>query len=347
MDGTLTVADLIVEHLEGTGDLDAGAVTDLVTFLRGEGFLEPQTVDAVGVLADALRPRPSLTDRVMTFVKTLKLDWEGADRHVRWWYRPSSARCSPGPGVSSLPSRARRLRRLPRRELARAVLDRRRQRAARLPDPACPRFVLTYSHELGHALALVHFDRRIRNAGFMFYFGSPAFFVDASDGLMLERGPRILESALGPYTEMILAGIATILLLASPTHPSPPCCTNSGAQLLPDLREPDPALGARRVLHPGGGDRGPRPSRALAAVHPTRRLAQVPGASRTIQAGDRTRRIRDRRGRVHDLLGLGRVFFWEAIFGEPGRPALWNGGTGITPLLLLLAAFVTGPAVRG
>ena len=23
----------------------------------------------------------------MTFVKTLKLDWEGADRHVRWWYR--------------------------------------------------------------------------------------------------------------------------------------------------------------------------------------------------------------------------------------------------------------------
>ena len=37
----------------------------------GEGFLEPQTVDAVEVLADALRPRPSLTDRVMTFVKTL------------------------------------------------------------------------------------------------------------------------------------------------------------------------------------------------------------------------------------------------------------------------------------
>ena len=42
MDGTLTVGELIVEHLEGTGDLDAGAVTDLVTFLRGEGFLEPR-----------------------------------------------------------------------------------------------------------------------------------------------------------------------------------------------------------------------------------------------------------------------------------------------------------------
>ncbi len=44
----------------------------------------------------------------------------------------------------------------------------------------------------------------------MLYFGSPAFFVDASDGLMLERGPAIVESALGPYTEMLLAGIALV-----------------------------------------------------------------------------------------------------------------------------------------
>ena len=33
MDGTRTVGELVVDHLEGTGDLDAGAVTDLVTFL--------------------------------------------------------------------------------------------------------------------------------------------------------------------------------------------------------------------------------------------------------------------------------------------------------------------------
>ena len=37
MDGASTVGELILEHLEGTGDLDAGAVTDLVTFLRRRG----------------------------------------------------------------------------------------------------------------------------------------------------------------------------------------------------------------------------------------------------------------------------------------------------------------------
>ena len=26
-------------------------------------------------------------DRVTKFLKTLRLDWTGADRHVRWWYR--------------------------------------------------------------------------------------------------------------------------------------------------------------------------------------------------------------------------------------------------------------------
>ena len=44
----------------------------------------------------------------------------------------------------------------------------------------------------------------------MLYFGSPAFFVEASDGLMLERRQRILQSALGPFSEMILAGLASL-----------------------------------------------------------------------------------------------------------------------------------------
>ncbi len=40
------------------------------------------------------------------------------------------------------------------------------------------------------------------------------------------------------------------------------------------------------------------------------------------------------------------IFFWEAIFGGLVS-ALWNGGPGSRLLLLLLALFVAGPAVRG
>ena len=40
-------------------------------------------------------------------------------------------------------------------------------------------YFLTFVHELGHAVVLVHQGRRIKSAGFMIYFGSPAFFVEA------------------------------------------------------------------------------------------------------------------------------------------------------------------------
>ena len=51
-------------------------------------------------------------------------------------------------------------------------------------------YLLTFVHELAHASALVHYGRRVKSAGFMIYFGSPAFFIESSDGLMLERGQR-------------------------------------------------------------------------------------------------------------------------------------------------------------
>ena len=218
MDGTSTVGELILEHLEGTGDLDAGAVTDLVTFLGGRGSSSHERSTRCETLAEAIRPRPSVTDRVTTFVKTLTLDWTGADRHVRWWYRtllrPFFTRGRPDPDG---PRRGRRVRRVPGRRSS--------SRQYSIGGANAPLdslillalgFVLTYAHELGHAVAFVHYRRRIKSAGFMLYFGSPAFFVDASDGLMLERGPRIVESALGPYTEMILAGVVSFLLLAFP-----------------------------------------------------------------------------------------------------------------------------------
>src|SRR5438132_35965 len=42
-------------------------------------------------------------------------------------------------------------------------------------------------HEMGHAAVLVHYGRRVKSAGFRIYFGSPSFFIESSDGLMLDR----------------------------------------------------------------------------------------------------------------------------------------------------------------
>ena len=87
MDGSRTVGEIIVDRLEGSGDLDAASVTELVILLRNEGFLEPPPMDAKAAVAHRLHPHPGLLERLGVFAKTLRVDWTGADRHVRWWYR--------------------------------------------------------------------------------------------------------------------------------------------------------------------------------------------------------------------------------------------------------------------
>jgi CRP-like cAMP-binding protein/Zn-dependent protease len=348
MDGRKTVGELVVEHLEGTGDLDAGAVTDLVTFLRREGFLEPLTVDIPVSLADAIRPRPKVSDRILTFAKTLRIDWTGADRHVRWWYRSALHPLFSRVGVALTALMA----------LSGLVAFFVAQSSGRysIGEANAPLdsvillalgFVLTYAHELGHAAGLVHYRRRIKSAGFMLYFGSPAFFVDASDGLMLERTPRIVESALGPYSEMVLAGIASLLLVAFPEASIAPflfkfCALNYFVifeNLIPLLELDGYFILAETIEVPDLRER----------------------SLRFIQH-DVWHKLRTRERFSKQEIGLGAyavigvlftivsvwvaIFFWEVLFGGL-ISTLWNGGLGSRLLLLVLALFVAGPAIRG
>ena len=62
----------------------------------------------------------------------------------------------------------------------------------------------------------------------MIYFGSPAFFVEASDSLMLDRRERILQSFAGPFAELVLSGVASLALHRAPRRQrSPSSCTGS------------------------------------------------------------------------------------------------------------------------
>jgi CRP-like cAMP-binding protein/Zn-dependent protease len=348
MDGTRSVGEIVVEHLEGTGDLDATAVTDLVTFLRREGFLEPLTVDVPAAVAAAIRPTPSIGDRVLTFAKTLRIDWTGADRHVRWWYT-SAVRplFSPiGASLTGVIAAAGFIAFLYAFASHRYAIG---QANAPLDSLIILLlgFVLTYAHELGHALALVHFGRRIKSAGFMIYFGSPAFFVDASDGLMLERTPRIIESAIGPYSEMILAGIGSLLLVAFP-----------GAAF-------GPLLYKFCVLNYFVIFENLIPLLELDGYFILAETIEVPDLrERSLQfiQHDLWHKLKERDPLSRQEIGLSAyavigvaftilsvylaIFFWRVIFGSL-ISALWNGGTGSRLILLVLALFVAGPAVRG
>jgi putative peptide zinc metalloprotease protein len=71
-------------------------------------------------------------------------------------------------------------------------------------------------HELGHALAAKHAGRRVPVAGFLVYFGIPSVFVDTTDVWMAGRRARLLTTAAGPATGLVLAGAAQLVGLAFP-----------------------------------------------------------------------------------------------------------------------------------
>ena len=77
-------------------------------------------------------------------------------------------------------------------------------------------FIVLFWHESGHGLTCKLFGRRIRKAGMMFYYGMPAFFVDASDMWMAERRPRIVVSLAGPAVNVLIGSILAIIVLVLP-----------------------------------------------------------------------------------------------------------------------------------
>jgi CRP-like cAMP-binding protein/Zn-dependent protease len=348
MDGTRTVGDIVVDRLQDGGELEATGVTQLVQMLELGGFLEPVPAGLKSGLTRALDHATPAQRKIRTFMNTLSIDWDGADGLVRWWYRtllkpffhPVGAVVAvliavaglvafvfiQGSGRYTLGSRA-----APSETLILLGLD----------------FVLTFFHELGHAATIVHYDRRIKNAGFLIYFGSPAFFVEASDSLMLDRRERILQAFAGPFAELVLSGVASLALLVLPesnlTHVIYAFALINYFVIFLNLI-PLLELDGYWILSD---------------------LIQVPDLRpRSLQffQHDLWHKLRNRERFSPQEIGLGlyavigvvftilcfysAFFFWRRLFGDL-LSSLWSGGLGSRLLLLLLVVFLAGPAVRG
>ena len=73
-----------------------------------------------------------------------------------------------------------------------------------------------FLHEMAHGVATKHFGRKVHKAGLLVYFGWPAFYVDTTDMWMESKWKRIVVSVVGPWAEVIVAGVISILLLIFP-----------------------------------------------------------------------------------------------------------------------------------
>ncbi|HXF71692.1 MAG TPA: cyclic nucleotide-binding domain-containing protein [Actinomycetota bacterium] len=348
MDGTRTVSEIVVERFQEEGDLHLSGVADLVELLRQEGFLDRRPVRVDHALRRALEPGSRFTRAARQALRSLSIEWRGADRLVRWLHGHGLARLYHPLAVAAMAVLSTA------GLVAFAAVHRSGRFALAGTSPVAESlallalgYVLTFLHELGHALTLVHFGRRVKSAGFMLYFGSPAFFVDASEGLMLERGQRILQAFGGPFAELVAAGSAALVVWAFPEGPLAPTlyrfCVLNYFVLFMNLV----------------------PFLELDGYWIASDLIQVPDLRQRSLAflrEDLLRKLRARerfdRGEVgllaYGLAGIAftvfsvwtAAFFWWVIFGGLVT-ALWRGGPLGRTLLLALALFVGGPAIRG
>jgi putative peptide zinc metalloprotease protein len=348
MDGSRSVRELVLDQMEDSGELELDTVADLVADLRQGNFLDRRFVDVPQIIEGRLHPISNLRAKLRGFAKTLSIEWDGADRLVRTMYRWGIRFAFTTVfGLLSLV--------IVVWGLVEFILAERSGRFGFLGTSSTADslviialgYLLTFVHELGHASVLIHKGRQLKNAGFMIYFGSPSFFVDSSESLVLQPSARIFQSAAGPYAELLVAGIASLFVAAFPGNVAAPvlfkfCLLNyfvcfmnliplleldgywilSDVIQVPDLRQRSLEFFQHDALH---------------------------------KVRERERWSRQESGLfVYAVAGVifsafclftGAIFWWS-IFGGLLK-GLWAGGAVGKVLLLLLIIVIAGPILRG
>jgi CRP-like cAMP-binding protein/Zn-dependent protease len=348
LDGSRSVSDLIVERLDEEGDLDADAIVELTESLYEGGFLDPAPLDSDGALRRALERSRTAFPKLRRFGRTLNIEWEGPDpvvtsvyrSVVRLFFRPAVVVAMVAIAVGGVA----------------AFVAVERSGRFHLDATAAPAesailialsFVLTFAHELGHAAVEKHYGRKVGTAGFSLYFGRLSFYVNASDSLMMDRWPRILLFAAGPFAELVLAGLGAIVLFVFPDARVAPFLYRFALlNLFIILLNLVPLL-------------------ELDGYWILTDLIQVPDLRpRSLEfiQHDLWHKLRGKERFTPQEIGLalygiiGSLFavfvlwtafyFWRAQFGGIVQ-SLWDGGFVSRILLLLLAVFVAGPLIRG
>lgn len=348
MDGTRTVSDIVIERFDEAGGLDPDAVVELIGSLREGRFLDPRPPNVEAALRRGLDPSRTTLGRLRTFVKTLRIEWTGIDAFVTRLYRGGFKVFFEGPvAIAAGVIAAAGLLALAHTVLShRFTLD---TRSAPLESLVLIflSLALTAAHELGHALVEIHDGRKIGSAGFMIYFGSPTFYVDASDAMMMDRPMRILQSSAGSAAELFLSGIASLLVFFFPSW--------GAAEFLYRFALLNLFIIFLNLI----------PLLELDGYWIFSDLVQVkdlrPRSMEFVQH-DLWHKLRARDHVTLQEWGLAfyclagivftigslfiSYFFWKQLFGGLVGD-LWSGGVASQVLLILLVLFLAGPLIRG
>lgn len=220
MDGSHTVKDLVVAYFQRYKAFAFGRVTTLVDELRADGFLTDRAVGVYRQTAEQLAERDwsHRWRRLARAFLEQEFYLDGIDRLVTLAYRMGGRVFFFKPVLVALAVLA--LIGL----VAFVLLLGQGTYAILAPDDSSIlgyiagllmliliNMVMVFIHESAHALTTKHFGREVRRGGAMIYFGMPAFFVDTVDIWLEPKERRIAVSWAGPYSDLVVAGLCSLL----------------------------------------------------------------------------------------------------------------------------------------
>jgi CRP-like cAMP-binding protein/Zn-dependent protease len=348
MDGTRSVQEIVAERFGETGELELSGLADLVVLLYEGNFLDRPYVNVDDAIKRAMNPISPMRQKGRQFARSLSIEWTDADRPVKWlynhflkWFFKKWVQIVAG--VIALVGFAAFVSIVGSDTFSLSG----KSLALGFVILLFLNYFLTFVHELGHAVVMTHYGRTIKSVGFMIYFGSPAFFVDSSDGLMMDRRARIFQSAAGPYAEMVISGVAAIFAWAYPGAAISQtlykfCVLNYLViflNLIPLLE-----LDGYWILSDAIQVPNLRPMAMSFVRHDLWHKLRAKAHFTKQEVGLAVYGIL---GSLFTVVALfSAFFFWKEVFG--GLVArLWHGGVLTRVLLLGLAIFVLGPILRG
>jgi CRP-like cAMP-binding protein len=347
MDGTRTLKEIVIERFSDSGEMDVGGVADFVYQLRSENFFEDPYDDVEAVVNRAMHPSRR-HEKLRQFLTNLRIEWKNPQAPVKWLYDHGLRYALTKPfvllalavsigGIFAFVANYRsQLFGLTGKSLAVGFFV-----------LLTIQYFMILIHELGHALVLVHNGRRLKGAGFLIYFGCPAFYVESSDSLMMEPRKRVLQAFAGPYGQCFGAGIASLIAWAYPQwvvsetlyRYTVLAYLNIFLNLIPILELDGYFMLSDWLRTP---DLRPRSVEFLRHdfLHKLR----------TRERFTRT----DVGLLVYGLLGvvgsilllISGYIFWRILFGGL-VVSMWNGGIETRVVLILLGLFLLNPVIRG
>ncbi len=204
MDGSRTIQDILIEHLQRNGVFAVDRLARLTAMLAANGFFgeeRPRVYERLARRRAMRDPLVRLSLLIRRFIVWDIARWRNADATVQRVYRW-------GGWLAFTPAGATAVAIICAAGIAAWVSEVRAGRHALATVDGSfvlgilvllALQVLSISiHEAGHALAVRHYGRRVRQLGLAMYYVFPCVYVDTTDMSMTTRRARIVVALAGP-----------------------------------------------------------------------------------------------------------------------------------------------------